>query len=215
MLAPWDVWKYRNETVAGAVANARKFSLFPLYEKLHAFAELIRGFRENSRAILMLRHLIYDRDTLVRLYLRNGDESDYLRTPFTDAWRARLEFVDTLIERLSLKTGKSGVPVVVAFVPFAPSAILAGSKDQQPGLDPFAFDRAIGAMSAEHGAQFIDVLDPMSRLPRPVDMYYLVNGHPNAAGNAIIADAVESEILKNPRFASCGLPPGVEGADAR
>jgi hypothetical protein len=145
-----------------------------------------------------------DRDTFVRLYLRNGDESDYLRTPFTEAWKSRLEFVDALVDRMSSRANERSVPVSVSFVPFAPSAVLAGSPGVEPDLDPFAFDRTVEAIASNHGSQYIDILRPMSRVAEPTDMYYSVNGHPNAAGYAVVASAVVSELRKNATFSSCG-----------
>jgi hypothetical protein len=213
MLAPWDIWKYQVAPSSGQPSNSapRKFERLPFYRFLHSVAEYLRDQREKSRAVLILRHLILeDHETFVRLYLKNGDESDYLRTPFTDAWRRRLEFVDSRIGKLVQQAGGDHVPVVVAFVPFAAHVLLARSSGSEGGIDPFALGRAIGAMTARYDAQFIDILGPMSRLSQPTDMYYSVNGHPNEMGHAVIAAAVSSELLKNAAFKDCVAPLGVD-----
>jgi hypothetical protein len=49
-------------------------------------------------------------------------------------------------------------------------------------VDPFALDRAIEATTATYDAQYIDIIEPMSRLSQPAQMYYSVNGHPNGKG---------------------------------
>jgi hypothetical protein len=222
MLSSWDIWKYRDESVDASVEDSvaipsgpKKFDRMPFYPEFHAMAQFVRGqywtlhgmlqsLQNQSRAILLLRRVIYsDSDTLVRLYLATGDESDYLRTPFTNAWRIRLDFVNSLMDRLSLQAGSRHVPVVMAFVPFAAHAALAGLNTVEPNLDPFGFSRAIGAISAKHNAQYIDALYLMSRVPRPTEMYYVVNGHPNALGHAIIANAVVSRLLQSSPFAHC------------
>jgi hypothetical protein len=64
MLAPWDIWKYGGEAVqssAGASPAARspKREWVPFYQPLHEAAETFRRLREDSRAVLVLRHLIY------------------------------------------------------------------------------------------------------------------------------------------------------------
>ena len=113
------------------------------------YAEYARRVREQSRAVLVLRHLVYlDRDTFVRRYLMNGDESDYLRTPLSDPWRRRLQFVDGLLDKLARESEQAKVPNVVVYVPFAPQVILAASNPVEPGIEPLAFDRAIGRISA-------------------------------------------------------------------
>lgn len=214
VVAPWDLWKYNNETSVSYVLATRRFSRLPFYDELHAAAEALRNVRENSRAVLALRHLIYlDPDVLVEQYLRTGDQSDYLRVPFTEAWRVRLAFLTTRLEQISSKTAKQGIPMILVYVPFAPQALLAASADLHSGVDPFAFDRAVGAAAARYGIQFIDVLPPMSRQRRPADMYYSVNGHPNGAGDAVIARTIVSEIIKNTIFSSCKAKsqPNAEG----
>jgi hypothetical protein len=222
MLSSWDIWGYRDEAVINSIDDSRatppgprRFDRLPFYTELHAVAQFVRSqywqlhgklqtLQDNSRAILLLRRFIYsDSDTLVRLYLAAGDESDYLRTPFTDAWRIRLNFVDSLIDRLSVDAGKRHVPVVVAFVPLAAHAVLAGSHTAEPDLDAFGLSRTIEAISAEHNAQYIDALYLMSRVARPAEMFYSVDGHPNAEGHAIIADAVISGLLESLAFSHC------------
>jgi hypothetical protein len=213
MLAPWDIWKYHVASSSGqpSISAPRKFERLPFYRFLHSVSEYLRDQREQSRAVLILRHLILeDQDTFVRLYLKNGDESDYLRAPFTDAWRRRLEFVDSLIGRLVQQAGSEHVPVVVAFVPFAAHVLLARSSHGEAGIDPFALDHAIEAMTARYDAQYVDIIEPMSRLSHPAQMYYSVNGHPNGKGNAVIAAAVNSELLKNAAFKDCVAPLGVD-----
>jgi hypothetical protein len=205
VLAPWDIWKYRGaQGEAPAAPAPRRFERWPFYSSLHQVAEYARRVREQSRAVLVLRHLVYlDRDTFVRRYLMNGDESDYLRTPLSDPWRRRLQFVDGLLDKLARESEQAKVPNVVVYVPFAPQVILAASNPVEPGIEPLAFDRAIGRISASRGSQYIDVLRPMSRRPRPADMYYSVNGHPNAQGHEVIAQAVVSGLLSNAAFSSC------------
>jgi hypothetical protein len=216
VVSAWDMWKFRSDSVALTMPDQAQFKGLPFYDLLHAMAETFRELREGSRAVLVLRHLIdLDSDTFVRGYLSNGDESDYLRRPLTKAWLARLNFIDLLLKELSSKAAEKGVPVIVVFVPPAAQVILATHSNVDFGLDPFALDREIAAIAAKNGADYIDLLEQMRQARHPLDMYYLVDGHPNALGHAAIAAAAESGLLMNSGFASCNSTTDTSALGAR
>jgi hypothetical protein len=145
----------------------------------------------NSRALWMAQHVLFrDPSIYLPLYLRYGDKADFLRPPFSALWRARLDRLDALVAALAARAHRAGVPLMVAFVPQAAQLGLMTDRTVPPGVDPAALPAAIAAIAARHGAWFADTAPAMSAAGLPADLFYIVDGHPSAAGQRIIAAAI-------------------------
>jgi GDSL-like Lipase/Acylhydrolase family len=204
-VSSWDLSKYHatQEATTASPQNAWKSSF--LFRALSSVARYLRDELEHSRAVLIVRHILYlDAQLFVESYLKNGDEAGYLRTPFSSEWTARLSMLDRIIEAVSRSATAAGVRVAVVFVPFEPQVLLARTP-AEPGTDPHAFEQAIGAISSRYRALFIDPLPQLAAAATSVTTYYRVNGHPNSEGHAIIAQTIISDLEKEPAFENCRI----------
>ena len=211
-LAPFDLEEMRPPPSArSAEPQAKDWLRWRLTAQL---MRLDSALRSESRAFLVAQHLLYQNlDSYLPLFLKHGDEADYLRPPFTPAWQQRFRQLDTDLGQVADRIRAARVPLLVVFVPLRAQAALVKWPALPPGVDPHAIGRAIGAIAAKHGLLYSDLTDTIAARPNPADLYYPVDTHPTSAGHKVIAQAVVSALLHDiPALGPCEE---VQAADYR
>jgi hypothetical protein len=167
--------------------------------------DLRHKFLSDSRATTIAMHLIFsDLPRYLSFYLRHGDSADYLRPPFTPAWRLRIAVVDSTVDRLANAAHAAGVPLFVLWSPGLPNVLLAHSQQQYPEIDTRAFGNAIADIARRHGAFFVDPMELEASAPDPDKLFYLVDGHPTPEGHQFIAEALGRALTTQvPQFRAC------------
>jgi hypothetical protein len=163
----------------------------------------------SARAVLVVQHFLFRQpDTYVPLYLLYGDKADFLRPPFTPAWRLRLDYADRALGYIAEKTREVGVPFVLVFVPQQAQADIASSGRRIPGVDPFAVGAAIEEIAHRHGIVFTDMVSRFSDIPNAQDLFLNVEGHFNGDGNAAAAAVAEDALTGDgAAFTACKQRP--------
>jgi hypothetical protein len=59
-------------------------------------------------------------------------------------------------------------------------------------VDPFAFTHSLQQLASQHQMQFINTTDAFTK---PNDTFYVVDGHMNGNGNAVVARVVVEHLL--------------------
>jgi hypothetical protein len=166
----------------------------------------------SARAVVAAQHLIFRQpSTYVPLYLRYGDKADFLRPPFSPAWRQRLSYTDQALGYMQDQFRRAGVPFAVVFVPQQAQADIVATQQKIPGVDPFAFGAALGAIARKHGIIYNDLTPRFANIADAPDLYLNVDAHMNGRGNALEADGVHQALTGEggvPQFASCGRVAG-------
>jgi hypothetical protein len=159
----------------------------------------------NSRLLVVAQHFMFqDRATYVNLYLLHGDDADYLRLPYSANWEQRLRDFETLLREMAARAKAAGVPLMLALGPQRIQTSLLDSRVQPPGVDPFEIGRRLGAIAARHGVLFQDTLDGFGAVKDPDALFYAVDGHIDAAGNAVVAKSVLDRLVQDaPVFQGC------------
>ena len=161
----------------------------------------------SSRAFAVAQHFLFQNVPFyTNLYLRYGDKADFLRPPFPPSWQRRFHDFDVLMKGVSAKARAAGVPFILVTVPQRAQVALAAShRKLPPGIDPLAFDREIAGIAARYGIDDIDLTPDFARQPNPAaDYYYAVDGHINALGSRLVAQAVARRFVADvPAFATC------------
>ncbi len=176
----------------------------------HGLYEYVGDLVSNSRAIVAAQHFLYqDPATYTRLYLALGDKAGFLRVPLSPAWERRLADLDLLLGEMADKIHAAGVPFFLVLGPLHAQAALLDPASRPPGIDPFAFGRRVAAIAAAHGILFMDALEGFPRTGRPDQAFYPVDGHMNAEGHQIFADALTRRFVDGsfPAFAGCRAAP--------
>ncbi len=161
----------------------------------------------SARAVVAAQHLIFRQpSSYIPLYLRYGDKADFLRPPFTPAWRQRLDYTDQALGYMAEKFRSAGVPLALVFVPQQAQADIVATKQTIPGVDPFAFGAAIGEIARRHGIVYNDLTPHFSTIRDAPDFYLNVDAHMNGRGNALEAEAARQALTEEggvPEFNSC------------
>jgi hypothetical protein len=156
-----------------------------------------RGLRKlqvaitSARAVVAAQHIIFRQPgTYVPLYLRYGDKADFLRPPFKPAWRQRLAYADQALGYMAERLHGAGVAFVLVFVPQEAQADIVATKQEIPGVDPFAFGAALGEIARKHGIVYNDLTPRFSTVHDAPDLYLNVDAHMNGRGSALEAEGV-------------------------
>jgi len=199
---------------ANAPANAAELDA-PVKQEYSPLRRLVSAVR-SSRAVTVAQHFIVRNPALyIPLYLKNGDTSDFLRLPFTQLWRERLEAFSVLLGRLSEITRAAGVPLAMVYVPQEAQSMLAQQSSFLPDIDPFALGAAVGKLADKYDIVYHDATADFSVLSNPQDAYYAVDGHISGAGQVIIGDNLARLFIKDiPAFAKC-TPPTLAAATGK
>ena len=188
VVAPYDLEQYTAMPRALGGPPAAKEPPLTTRQQISSWVQSAKG---NSRALYMAEHFLYENvDRYLSLSLMHGDEVDFLRPPFTPAWRQRLVIADKVLGRAADDLRARGVPMVVVFVPNRLQASIAA---RGPGHreDAYALPAAIGQIVEKHGARFVDMTPEFARLRDPHKLFYPTDGHPTGEGHALIARTVE------------------------
>ena len=170
---------------------------------------LVKQFQAGLTSILVAQHYRFlDQADYIQHYLQYGDMADFLRQPFSDRWQRRFAQLDVLLGEMADKAHRQGVPIVfISGLSRAQVGLMSETK-RPPGVDPFAFDAAFARIAQKHGIIDIDPGPAFSRRPEGTRLFYPVNGHLNAQGNAIYAEVLTQGLLSSglPVFQSCTRP---------
>lgn len=164
------------------------------------------AIKEQARSAYVAQYFYFkNAEAFTDLYLHYGEKANFLRTPFTPFWQSRLDTYEKLLADMADQARAAHVPLVLVYVPQRAQVAMISGTRTPPGVDPWAFSRAIGEIARRHGIIYVNTSDDFSHLKNAADLYYPVDGHPSGAGHAVIADAVVQRLVGLPddRFASC------------
>lgn len=161
----------------------------------------------GSRSVTAAEHFIFqDPATYLKMYLVYGDKADFLRPPFTAAWRRRFDDLDLLVGEMAAKARAAHVPFYLLEIPsLAQSSILAMQSPPSASVNAHALNQELAAIAARHGVEFVDVLDTFRKTPGANKDFYMVDGHLNAEGEALISGPLVESLIagKESPFAGC------------
>jgi hypothetical protein len=161
-----------------------------------------------SSSVSLFRHWwLSDPGRLVELYTQPGDSNDFLRAPTPPAWLARLNIADDAFIQLAAAAKARNTPWIVLLAPTSGQAALA-ARGAKPGYDPYLLGRELDALVRSHGGAFYDLTGDFAREPSLDRDFYIVNGHPTAEGETVIARRVSALLAQQaPAFQACGTAP--------
>ena len=196
LLAPFDLERRIDPKALRDRNNpARTSSLAAVHLTLSPLKRL-QAMLIHARTVLVAQHYLFrNKDTFLRMYMLYGDKADFLRQPFTAAWQQRFADLDLIISDMAAKVRVAGVPLIVIPVPSRAQAALLSSQQRPPHVDPFAFGFQIETIASNHGAAYVDLMEPFSSIPHSEDLFYVVDGHVTADGQGVIARHLSQKLL--------------------
>lgn len=206
LLAPFDLEQRIDPTALAERDNPTPTASVPPVTLRLSPMKRLQNMLVQGRAVLVAQHFLFqNKDTFLTMYMMYGDKADFLRRPETSAWQQRFADLDVIIGEMADKLRAAGVPLVVIAVPSRAEAALLSSKQALPDVDPFAFGREIDAIAAKHGAGYVDLMGPFSRIPDAEKLYYVVDGHLTSDGHKVIAQYISQKLQDGsiPAFSRC------------
>lgn len=159
----------------------------------------------NSRAVTVLEHFLFqDPSTYLRLYMVYGDRADFLRSPLSAGWEERLEGFDSVLGEMAEKIHAAHVPFVLIEMPSVAEASVLALQEPPPKVDPYLLNERLGQISLRHGVQFVSVLKAFRRTPGSNKFFFMVDGHMNGDGQALVSDALVDKLTAGPNPALSG-----------
>jgi hypothetical protein len=192
MLAMSNFDMQNMETTGAALQNAKAIApIAPTYK------EKVFSYLKEKKAVVAVTHFLTEDNpgfarVRVTTYLTNGDLAGYLWKPFPAAWNDRIQLLDGLLESAEAKCRNAHVPFVLIEIPTFQQVSLMGYQNLPAGVDPYAFTHSLQQLALQHQMQFINTTDAFTK---PNDKFYVVDGHMNANGNAVVARVVVEHLL--------------------
>jgi hypothetical protein len=146
-----------------------------------------RDLWNQTRTSIMLRHFLYrSQNRYITSFLANASESGYLKAQFDPAWEDHLKQFDGVVADVEKQASTAGVPLVASLIPFGQHAAIISRGEWPADYDPFKLDAELRKIIVGHGGEYVDILPEYRSTPNPERYYYPVDGHPDAAGYAMI-----------------------------
>jgi len=177
------------------------------------FQEKLRFRWDQSRTALALKHIFYGTESqqqYVESYLKNEDDSGFLRTKLGPKWQSSLATFETYAAAFESEAKQARIPFVVVLVPNRAQAamISMGSSAWPAGYDPYKLDGEIRAIIERHGGTYVGVLPEFAKIPNPERHFFPVDGHPDTDGHAMLSDVLAKGLTSGavPDLAGVGQP---------
>ena len=123
-----------------------------------------------------------------------GQGSDYLRASNSVDWQSKLTRFATYSASIESKARAAGVPAVSVYFPLrAQAAMISGGKWPKD-FDPYKLDDELRSITTSQGGTFVDILPDFQTVPNPEQNYLPIDGHPTAAGHAILTEFLAKEL---------------------
>ena len=206
-LNPWDIEQDIDPKLLARRSDPGPIDRMPEpavnLNAIQQLQDLVRG----SRTVLVAQHyMLQNRDAFLKLYLfAGGDHTQFVRFPFSPAWKKRFEATDLLLGEMADQMHAAGVPFLLIGVPERAQVLMLGVHDLPPNVDPYAFTRRLSEIAARHGILYVDGLDVLSRAAAQDRLFYVVDGHPTPEAQEMLGQAAARELAtaKPPSLSLC------------
>ncbi|MDC0660387.1 GDSL-type esterase/lipase family protein [Leisingera sp. SS27] len=164
-----------------------------------ARAVIAQGARKRSslQAVTLLkRQLMKSDSTYVRLYLMTPRAAFY-SLPASDLVQRKMAATQALLRRIREFCAARGAALLVVSVPQLFQVFAAAADSPPKGVIPDLPDRELTQFAASEGIAWVSLLDLLVQSYRRggADLYHRYDGHLNAAGNRVMAEAVHAALL--------------------
>jgi hypothetical protein len=168
-------------------------------QQSHVFLKQTQRMLTESRTTLVAEHYLFqDPSTFLKLWLINKDKADFLRQPFSQKWEERLGYVDLILGEIATKARAFNVPVVLVEIPSIAQAAILASPDPPHDVSADALNQRLQQISDRHGIRFVNVLGQFRNSGQFSRIYYVVDGHLNGEGNALISRPIVDSVTQDP-----------------
>ncbi|MEO7997653.1 MAG: hypothetical protein ABI852_09415 [Gemmatimonadaceae bacterium] len=171
--------------------------------KASLFARLRKQVRE-SRALIMAQHFLLQDDAYFFRAYKLGNDDDALSVPTSSTYKNHYAGLEAHLVVFGRQFNADSIPFFFVPLPNRIQAALLSDKVELPNTDPLAYIRAVKAAGVYAGIGVVDMFSSFAATPDASHLFYAVDGHPGGEASALVAEAIEQELLRSaPAFASC------------
>jgi hypothetical protein len=146
------------------------------------------NFVKSSRTRTMLQYYLYrSPDSSMKLSLMGIESPEYLKANPSAAMQRNLQAFDSYAGTIAARAKAAGVPLVVALVPGRTQAAMISMGRWPPDCDPYKLRDEVRSIIESRGATYIDIFPGFRSVPNAEQHYFPLDGHPDAEGNALVA----------------------------
>ncbi len=162
----------------------------------------------RSRTALMVRHYLYQSESLYVQAVLRGDESGagFMRDPLSAHWEEQLKHVDSDAATIEAQARAAGVPFVAVYLPNRVQAVMVSMGQSPTGVDPYQLDNRLRPIIESHGGTYIDMLPEFRQIPGSERFFFPVDGHLNPEGHEVVSSLLARELTS-------GVVPALEVND--
>ena len=154
-----------------------------------AWSEVQNHFVQSSTAVMLQHYLNQSQTRFVSSYLRVPDwEAGFLRAEPSAMWQMDLDAFDREAAQVESQAKAAGLPMVVVLIPNRAEAAMISMNQWPQGMDPYKLGRDVRSIVESHGGVYVDVFREFRRVPNAERFFFAINGHPDAAGHALLSD---------------------------
>jgi hypothetical protein len=201
ILTPWDIGQEFATVHHPPRANRHKPFLRRAWARINldfatSFTKAIQETFSDTRTALMLRHYLFESQSqYIKSFLRAGDkEAGFLKAEPSAEWKESLRQFSTAVPEYEAQAEAAGVPLVAVLVPDRAQAAMISRGEWPAGYDPYKLNNELRSILSSHGGIYIDILPRFRAIPNPERYYLPVDGHLDAAGNAILSNLLAKEL---------------------
>ncbi|NVK12667.1 MAG: hypothetical protein HWE35_00640 [Rhodobacteraceae bacterium] len=164
-----------------------------------ARAVIAQGGRKRSslQAVTLLKRLLMENDsTYVRLYLMTP-RAAFFTLPASDLVQRKMAATQALLRRIREFCANRGAALLVVSVPQLFQVFAAAADSPPQGVIPDLPEQVLADFAASEGIPWVSLLDTLAQSYQRsgADLYHRYDGHLNAAGNRVMAEAVHAALL--------------------
>jgi hypothetical protein len=164
---------------------------------------LLTGLRTEGGNVFVtgyaLRHWLYAherQDLYVQAFLSRGSaaETGFLEESFGPLWQAHLKEFATYAAQVETQAKRAGIPLIATLVPNHAQAAMIASGSWPRGFDPYQLGEKVRSIIVGYGGTYVDILPEFRNVTNLGQLYFPMDGHPNAAGHFIIAQVLANRL---------------------
>lgn len=155
---------------------------------MNLFDRAVAPLRGSAIKVFMEHYIYKSQYILVNSASRSGEDTvGFMRQPTSALWLERIQQFDGNAQRIMEQAQKAGVPVVAVVLPADASAAMISRGSWPAEFDPYWLGGQVRTVVESRGGIYLDILHGLRTIPEPDRNYYPVNGHPDAAGHAVLS----------------------------
>ena len=200
-LTPQDVWNTSwippTYESSSSHAHLSKWTRIKAALAPEALMSRVSTKVNQMRTLVMLRNILYSSPSLYvqASLLKSGYNKDFLLTKPSPKWQTQLEDFESSAADIEEQSRKAGIPFAAVLIPDRTQVAMVSMMGDWPkDLDPYKLDNDLRSIITSHGGTYIEILPDFRTLPNPEMEYMAVDGHPNAAGHASIANFLTNKL---------------------